>query len=567
MRRVSSFQRMIGRHTVEKSRLSRLRLGPPVQWLALFIVLLLPAASFASEQVIEVQTAAPAAGQADGTHAESADGQAVEVGMAVLGPASPTELAAEVLAVEEAQAGDGDAASENEAASEPRAGATVLLLPEAVAQAVAYSPGLQAMQWQAISAWEQSRSVVGYGGVSTQFSVMGIQTDSPLGWFASKLNQGRVTQMDFNPDTLNNPDYIGNMAYKLKLMYPLFDNGRVKLLADALALSSNALDFDALGREHELTYNVVQIYFGHALLEDQAVVLSDAQLTVDELKRMIEIFYAEGLVTRSDIAAADVELANIADEVNKADVQLRLTETTLGLLTGGATGEFQASLPADIEALGVPELGEMTALASEHRPDLLAMDLRVCAATNVLDEAIKKRNPTVGVFAEGAHNSPGLPGGDGTTGLTVGAMLQLDLDTGGVIANEIDQKRADLEAAKAGLKQMEDMAAIEVAQAQAQVAMAYKSIETFNAQAEKAAENLRVVKAQYREGLTNFLDLRMAITTHKESRLRQAKARHDYYVAYMGLITAAGLTGTEYDPFLGSTAAPAQSPTGGNQNV
>lgn len=555
---------------MEKFRVNGPRLGSPGMWLLLLgAVLAWPTPTPANEQTVDVILNGDQPHATDAASTPDGDGQAVEISIGILGPASPSELAAQVLAVEDART-EGDSPAEAALDAEraaPRAGAVILLLPDAVAQAVAYSPGLQAMQWQAVGAWEQSRSVLGYSGVRSEFSITSIETDSPLGWFASKLNQGRVTQADFNPDTLNNPGFIGNVEYKLRLLYPLFDSGRVKLLADALALSSSALDFDALGREHELTFNVVQIYFGHALLEDQVVVLSDAQLTIDELKRMIESLYAEGLVTRSDIAAADVELANIADEANKAVTQLRLTETTLGLLTGGVTGEFHAILPADINALGVPELAEMTALANEYRPDLQAMNLRVCAATNMLDEAIKKRNPTVGVFAEGAHNSPGLPGGDGTTGVTVGAMLQLDLDTGGVIANEIDQKRADLEAAKAGLQQMRDMAAIEVAQAQAQVSMAYQSIETFNAQADKAAENLRVVKAQYREGLTNFLDLRMAITTYKESRLRQAKARHDYYVAYMGLITTAGMAGTEYDPFLGPSSAPAQPAPGGNEDA
>jgi len=442
-------------------------------------------------------------------------------------------------------------------AAEPLAGTTgqsevpVYLLGDIVRAAVEHSPGLAAMQWQAISAYEQSDSIAGYGGLTSQLSITAMQTNSPLGVFASKLSQGRVTQMDFDPATLNDPDFLGNVEYKLMLMYPLFESGRIKLLSDAVALNGNAIDFDALGREHELTAKVVEAYFNHALLTDQLVVLDDAGLTVAELKRLIELMYAEGLVIGSDIAAADVELANIADEQNRAGSYRELIGTTLGILTGGTyTGEFVSVVPLGIIDEPVPDLADYTILAMESRPDLRAMRLRVCAATNVLDEAIKKRNPTIGVFAEGKRSSAGI-WENGHDEASFGAQFSLDLDTGGVIDNEIDQKRADLQAANLGLEQLEEMAGIEVAQAHTEAVIARQSIETFTAQAARSTENLRVIRNRYEEGLTNYLDLRMAITQDKESRLRQVKAKHDYLLAYMRLITAAGLTGTEYDPFLG----------------
>ncbi|GEM_PF-2026829 len=448
----------------------------------------------------------------------------------------------------------------------PAEGPPLLVLADVVTAAVEHSPGLAAMQWQALSAYAQSDSIAGYGGISTELSVMGMHTNSPLGVFASRLSQGRVTQMDFDPAALNDPDYFGNVEYKLMLMYPLFDSGRVRLLSDAVALNAGAIDYDALAREHELTASVIEAYFNHALLTDQLTVIGDAQLTVDELKRMIEQLYAEGLVIGSDIAAADVQLANIADELNRVRSYRVLVEDTLFILTGEATGgQFSSSVPLELAEAPVPELEEMTALALDSRPDLAAMGLRVCAATNMLDEAIKRRNPAVGVFAEGKHSTPnGIT--DGHSEATFGAQLTLDLDTGGVIRGEIAQRRADLEAAKLGLAQLEEMARIAVAQAHTEALIAHQSIETFTAQAERAAENLRVVRNRYGEGLTNYLDLRMAISEHKESRLRQVKARHDYLLAYMRLLMAAGLTGSSYDPFLGGTepsSAETLSATGG----
>lgn len=425
----------------------------------------------------------------------------------------------------------------------------VLLLSDAVSAALQHSPGLSAMQWQAVAQWEQAQSVLGRNGLATEFSILGMQTDSPLGVFAGKLSQGTVTQADFNPATLNDPDFLGNVEYKLKLMYPLFTSGRITLLADALKLNGEAIDFDRLKAQHELTAKVIETYFTHDLLTQQIVVLDDARATIDESKRLVESLEREGLVVKADIAAADVEVANVSDEQNQAHANLALTENVIALLTGAQAAAFTSVIALDPAALRMPTLDEVTQAALDNRPDLRAMEKRMCAATNVLDEAIRKRNPTLGAFAEGKHASAGLPG-QGHTEATLGAQLTLDLDTGGVIKHEIDQKRADLEAAKLGYQQLTDMAKLDVMQSYTNVTKAQNSMATFKAQGEKAAENLRVVRNRYREGLTNYLDLRMAVTTLKESRLRELNARYSFLLAYMRLMVATGQVGSPQDPIL-----------------
>lgn len=446
------------------------------------------------------------------------------------------------------------AAEEPAGPAEPAGSAPpVLRLSDAVAAALEHSPGLDALQWQAIAQWEQAQSVAGYSGLATEFSILGMQTDSPLGVFAGKLSQGRVTQADFDPAVLNDPGFLGTVEYKLKLMYPLFTSGRIELLANALKLNSEALDFDRLGAQHQLTGRVIEAYFCHDLLARQLAVLADARQTIDELTRMIASLEREGLAMKADLAAADVEAANLADELNKARTNLALTETVLALLTGRENGPFTSEISVEPDVLEVPTLEAATQLALDNRPDLQAMDKRVCAATDVLDEAIRKRNPALGAFAEGKHASPGLPGQGHTEG-TVGVQLTLDLDTAGVIRHEIDKKRADLEAARLGFEQLKEMARIEVAQAQSAVVSSRGSIESFQAQGDKAAENLRVVRNRYREGLTNYLDLRMAVTTLKESRLRELSARYGFLLAYMRLLAATGQIGGEQDPFLNMAA-------------
>ena len=48
-------------------------------------------------------------------------------------------------------------------------------------------------------------------------------TNNPLYAFGSKLNQERITIMDFNPDNLNSPKSISNFATKLEIQQPIIN--------------------------------------------------------------------------------------------------------------------------------------------------------------------------------------------------------------------------------------------------------------------------------------------------------------------------------------------------------
>ncbi|MCC7479406.1 TolC family protein [bacterium] len=446
-----------------------------------------------------------------------------------------------------------------EAPAQPDSVKPHLSLSRAIELALAQSPGLDAMHWQSQALWEQAESVLGHGRLKSSFSILGLQTTAPLGVFASKLSQGSVSQADFNPAVLNDPDPYGNIEYQLRLVYPLFSSERIELLASALRLNAEAVSLDRIRAEHELEGRVIETYLAHDLLEEQLAVLDDTRLTIAALTRSIESLHREGLVIGADLAAAQVEASKLEDELNKAGAQLAMTENLIAILTGADPG-FSSELDLSTLEPGLPELEELYQTALESRPDLRAMQSRVAAAGAMLEEATRKRRPEIGAFAEGKHSTPDLPG-NGHTELTVGAQLSIDLDTGGVLKNEVQQKRSELNAARKGLEQLEQMAKMDVAVAWSELDSALGSRESLRSQSDKAAENLRVVTNRYREGLTNYLDVRMAVSSHKESRLRSLQADYDAALAYMRLLSACGRIGSADDPFLGGlvSAAPEEA--------
>lgn len=423
----------------------------------------------------------------------------------------------------------------------------LLSLSHAIALAVANSPGLNALDWQAQALCDQAASVAGLDRLSVQLSILGYQTNGPLGVFGSRLSQGRVTPADFDPATLNDPGFLGSIEYGLRLSYPLFNAQRIQLLADALRLGSAATGLDRIRAEHELREDVIRTYFAHDLLEAKLLVLEDAQQVINTLQRDVEALHREGLVIGADIAASQVEAANLADEFSRSAAALDLTENLMSILTGEAPG-FESEVPAAAPELPVPEVEACYDDALKYRPDIAAMEQRVEAAALVMEEASRKRRPMLGAFAEGKNASPGWPG-DGNQELTVGAQLQLDLDSGGVISSEIAQKLDQYKAACAGLEQLQQRARIEVATAHAGLLSAEGSRHSLAAQSSQAAENLRVQRNRYKEGVASHLEVRMAASALKESRLRELDARYNYILAQMQLLVATGLIGSAVDPF------------------
>ncbi|HES58608.1 MAG TPA: TolC family protein, partial [Firmicutes bacterium] len=416
--------------------------------------------------------------------AAAGQSQAIEV------PAEPpdqapraAELALAADTAAPAQAGESAGSDSATPAAPADTAPPILSLNEVIELGLARNPGLQALDWQAWGMWSKAQGVGGHGGLDARLAVTSMLTNSPLGVFGSRLSQGRVTQADFDPTVLNDPDYLGNTELKLSLMYPLYDAGRSGLGKEALEYGSRAIEFQQLAAGQQLVGTLVQTYFGNALLTDQLVVLDQASATADELWRMITSLQREGLVTRSDVAAAEVELANIQHQITQARARLTLTETTLNTLTG-VDHSFATSVPDIYGVVEMPDLEEITALAIEEHPDICSARSNAVSAGLMLSEARRQRQPTIGLFAETKHSTPGF-NDDGHGESTFGAMLQFNLDTNGIISDTIEERDAMEQSALWYLEQVEESVRLGVAASYADLVIANQAVDTFAAQSEK----------------------------------------------------------------------------------
>ena len=105
----------------------------------------------------------------------------------------------------------------------------------------------------------------------------GVATNNPLMAFGIKLNQQIVTQADFNPDLLNNPDQIQDYATRFEIQQPLlnFDGFYQRKAAKAKLTASeyqSGRTRDYLRLEVEKAYMQLQLaYKGVAVLRKSVI--------------------------------------------------------------------------------------------------------------------------------------------------------------------------------------------------------------------------------------------------------------------------------------------------------
>ena len=162
-------------------------------------------------------------------------------------------------------------------------------------------------------------------------SYSGITTDNPLMAFGSRLNQERVTAMDFDPNLLNNPDRIQNFATMVEVRQPIL-NFDLKYFKDAARTKVEATELKAERLKDGLVLQADQLYLQLQLIYEQLKVLEVAKRTVAETYRVAEQQFDQGLMQRSDLLAIGVRVKDLENQILNANNQILLISRQLFLL-------------------------------------------------------------------------------------------------------------------------------------------------------------------------------------------------------------------------------------------
>lgn len=414
-----------------------------------------------------------------------------------------------------------------------------LTLAQAVDTAISHNPGLKAARFQTHSAGE--KVVQARSGALPQVQLMEQvnRTTNPMWAFGTRLNQEIITQQDFDPGRLNDPDAITNYSTMVAVNWPVYDSGQTWYGVQQATLNQEAAGFSQERTRQQVIANTITAYIRALLVRENHIVVGQILETARAHLKMVQSRYDGGFVAKSDLLRAQVHIADLQQQLTESRSQIDIAMCMLKIAMGGE-GDLTEILTTPLEA-GAPMTGTLDdwiGKALSHRPDLKQLTARKRIAEKEIDKSRAARLPSVHLSGNYELNSEDFS--DAGTNYTVGAVASLALFTGGRMSSAIREADLNLKQINAMIQAMDQRICGETRQAFFRAQSAWERIQVAQAAIGQSRESLRIVKNRYNNGLFTITDLLDADVLVQQSLTNHLKAIHDYRSAMALLELAAG---------------------------
>ena len=384
----------------------------------------------------------------------------------------------------------------------------------------------------AASDYQQSNSLY-LPQVSASYSA--ITTNNPLMAFGSKLNQEILTQADFNPALLNDPDNVQNYATEILVLQPLLNLDGV-YGRNAAKIQKEAYQLKAARTGEYLELETAKMYMQLQLAYEAVAVLKKAVITSNEALSMVADYYEQGMLQKADLLDVKVRAGEVQNQLQYAQSNVQNTSDQLAILIGEKPG-MQVYQPAE-RAPSTFQLKDQIVMLPEGRKDLLAMEKSVQGYENMLKSSRMKFMPRINAFGSfQLYDDQFLA--FNASGYVLGARLSWDLFNG--YTNIAKTNKARLQAEKARVEQ-EEYAAQQQAELNKTNRMlldAQNKVTLAELAFEQSSEAYRTRKDRFEEGLETTTDLLSseAQMFKKELEYRQAIFEYNFTSAYLDFLT------------------------------
>jgi outer membrane protein len=365
------------------------------------------------------------------------------------------------------------------------------------------------------------------------------RTDNPMWAFGTKLNQGMITQKDFDPDRLNNPDAINNFASTFSTTWPLFDSGQT-LYGWRQSLLNQKASEQMLQRTRQVVIcQAIVSYVGLLLAQENLTVVQQTLETAHADLKMVQSRYASGFVVKSDLLQAQVHIADLEQQHLEADSQVEVARADLNAAMGLPIDRrftLVSALATGDEINGSLEQWEDTALL--QRADLKQLQFHESIAQEEISKSRAAYLPSFNLVGNYEVNTENFS--DSADNYTIGATINFNLFSGQHDSARVREARAGLRQATAQIEDLKAQIRVQTRRAFLQSRSAWQRIQVARAAVTQAEEALRIVGNRYRNGLMTIVDLLNAELALQAARTNHLRAIHDYQAAKARLVLAAG---------------------------
>ena len=373
---------------------------------------------------------------------------------------------------------------------------------------------------------------------SFNLTALFMRTNNPAEAFAMKLNQGTFSFPEFVASDPNDAAPLNTGITRAEIALPLFTGGELSGRIDQARLAAAAASGTSTWVADNAALSAAEAYVMVAQAEEYAALLHKSRDTVAAHVKLAGDYVTQGMLVRSELLRAEIELARMDDLVTEADGRVRIANANLAFRLGAAGGSSWALSPLpDPRPVAVPLDGWLE--TAGQRSDLVSA--RRLLAAGELEEKVKQAPfwPKLALIAKGELYGDRPFGSTGRSG-SLTAVATWNVFQGGADRAAVFAAREDARAGRADVARFAEGIRLEVRQAFEEAKTAEARHTTARKALEAAHEAERITDDRFRAGVVKTLDLLDVTTARREAETRELVARADAHTAALRLAVKAG---------------------------
>ena len=365
-------------------------------------------------------------------------------------------------------------------------------------------------------------------------SYSAFSSNNPLNAFGFKLQEKSITQADFNPALLNDPNSTPDFMTQLNVQQPLVNMDMLYMRKAALK-QTELYQYKTQRTKEQIIYQSQQAYLQLQLAYDAQKVLQEALQTANAMNKFTSDRYAQGLIQKSDLLNVEVQIKTI--ETNLADVKSNIKNASdyISLLMNKSTGVvYKADAPtaSNDNSLAIDSL-------SANRSDFKAMETAIESYNLMIKSSKMSYLPKLNAFANYQLHDKSILG-FGAGAYMAGIQLSWDIFKGNSTKNKIATQTLERNKMEENLNNQKEESRVELNKTYRQFIDASYKIQQQQASINQAKEALQILQNRYQQGLINTTDVLMAQTQLSQQELAYSKAvfSKNVSLAYLQFLTS-----------------------------
>jgi outer membrane protein TolC len=341
------------------------------------------------------------------------------------------------------------------------------------------------------------------------------------------------------------PNIPDNWRLRAGLTWPVYTGGQVGGRIDAAAQGHVAAGHDREAARNDLILDVKHSYWSLASAREGVRVFADAIRAFEahlEDARNLERF---GMAAPNEVLAIQVQRDRAELNRLEAETAADMAEADLRRLIGVPSHmRLEATEPLEAPPFPPPDVEVLVAEAAEARPDRAALVARIAAADALVRVEGGARLPQVAVTGGYLYANPNReivpPEEAWRDTWDIGVSVSWSVFDGGRRSSAQARARAEAEAARQQLREVDRAIRLEVTRRALELRTAEKRLHVSERAVESARENVRVTADRYREGLIPSSELLDAEVDLERAEFSRTEALAALRLAAAGLDRAVG---------------------------